>query len=216
MTIAERILAGLQTKFPGVETAILTRIANKKAEGVTDESSVDSIVEGIGFQDVLSSYGDFRAGDARITAIRGYEKQHNLKDGKPIESPTPQPQPAPQPQPGATPDIAAIVKEAVDNAVKPYADKLSQFEAERNQATRAQQISAKAKEYGIPDTLVSMLNIADDADLDAYMKDAKQTFINAGLVEIKPPGQGGQPKNENEEIAGMISERTKEIVESKK
>lgn len=210
MTIIEKILAALQTKFPGVETAILTRIANKKGEGVTDENAVNSIVEGIGFQDVLTSYGDFRAGDARITAIRGYEKQHNLKDGKPIESPTP------QPQPGGAPDIAAIVKEAVDNAVKPYADKLSQFEAERNQATRAQQISAKAKEYGIPDTLVSMLNIAEDADLDAYMKDAKQTFINAGLSEIKPPEQGGQPKNENEEIAGMISARTKEIVESKK
>lgn len=49
MTIIEKILAALQTKFPGVETAILTRIANKKGEGVTDENAVDSIVEGIGF-----------------------------------------------------------------------------------------------------------------------------------------------------------------------
>jgi len=213
MTIIEKILAALQTKFPGVETAILTRIANKKGDGVTDENMINSIVEGIGFQDVLTSYGDFRAGDARITAIRGYEKQHNLKDGKPIETP---PTPQPQPQPEVGPDIEAIVKAAVDNAVKPYADKLSQFETERNQATRAQQISAKAKEYGIPDSLVPMLNIAEDADLDAYMKDAKQTFINAGLSEIKPPQQGGGAKNENEEIAGMISARTKEIVESKK
>ncbi len=210
MTIIEQILAALQTKFPGVDTAILTRIANKKGEGVTDENAVNSIVEGIGFQDVLTSYGDFRAGDARITAIRGYEKQHNLKDGKPIEIPNP------QPQPEEKPDIAAIVKAAVDTAVKPYADKLSQFEAERNQATRAQQISAKAKEYGIPDALVPMLSIAEDADLDAYMKDAKQTFINAGLSEIKPPQQGGEAKTESEEIAGMISARTKEIVESKK
>lgn len=210
MTIIEKILAALQTKFPGVDAAILTRMANKKAEGVTDENAVDSIVEGIAFQDVLTSYGDFRAGDARITAIRSYEKQHNLKDGKPIGIPNP------QPQPEEKPDIAAIVKAAVDNAVKPYADKLSQFETERNQATRVQQISAKAKEYGIPDALVPMLNISDDADLDAYMKDAKQTFINAGLSEIKPPHQGGETKTESEEIAGMISARTKEIVESKK
>lgn len=212
MTIVEKILAALQTKFPGVESAILTRIANKKGENVTDENAINSIVEGVTFQDVLTSYGDFRAGDARITAIRGYEKQHNLKDGKPIGSP--QPQPAPQPK--EEPDIAAIVKTAVDNAVKPYADKLAQFETERNQATRAQQISAKAKEYGIPDSLVPMLNIADDADLDAYMKDAKQTFINAGLSEVKPPQSGGETKTESEEIAGMISSRTKEIVESKK
>ena len=197
-----------------METAILTRIANKKGEGVTDEKAVNSIVEGITFQDVLTSYGDFRAGDARITAIRGYEKQHNLKDGKPIENPQPKPQPQPNPQ--EPPDIAAIVKAAVDNAVKPYADKLTQFEAERNQATRAQQISAKAKEYGIPESLVSMLSIKEDADRDAFMKDAKQTFVNAGLSEIKPPHQGGEPKTESEEIAGMISAGTKEIVESKK
>ena len=88
MTILEQILAGLQQKFAGVDTAILTRIATKKAEGVTDETKVNSIVEGIGFSDVLNSYGDFRAGDASKTAVSNYEKKHNLKDGKPIEPTT--------------------------------------------------------------------------------------------------------------------------------
>lgn len=40
MTILEQILAGLQTKFTGVDTAILTRIATKKAEGITDETNL--------------------------------------------------------------------------------------------------------------------------------------------------------------------------------
>lgn len=80
MTILEQILAGLQQKFTGVDTAILTRIATKKAEGVTDETKVNSIVEGISFSDVLNSYGDFRAGDASKTAVSNYEKKHNLKD----------------------------------------------------------------------------------------------------------------------------------------
>ena len=53
MTILEQILAGLQQKFAGVDTAILTRIATKKAEGVTDETKVNSIVEGIGFRTCL-------------------------------------------------------------------------------------------------------------------------------------------------------------------
>ena len=83
MTILEQILAGLQQKFAGVDTAILTRIATKKAEGVTDETKVNSIIEGISFSDVLNSYGDFRAGDASKTAVTNYEKRHNLKDGKP-------------------------------------------------------------------------------------------------------------------------------------
>ena len=88
MTILEQILAGLQQKFTGVDTAILTRIATKKAEGITDETKVNSIVEGISFSDVLNSYGDFRAGDASKTAVSNYEKKHNLKDGKPIETTT--------------------------------------------------------------------------------------------------------------------------------
>ena len=58
MNIQELILAGLQQKFTGVDTAILTRIAIKKAEGITDETKVNSIVEGISFSDVLNSYGD--------------------------------------------------------------------------------------------------------------------------------------------------------------
>ena len=53
MTILEQILAGLQQKFAGVDTAILTRIATKKAEGVTDETKVNSIVEGISFRTCL-------------------------------------------------------------------------------------------------------------------------------------------------------------------
>ena len=92
MTIQELILAALQTKFTGVDAAILTRIATKKAEGVTDESQVNSIVEGISFADVVNSYGDYRAGQAQLSAVLNYEKKHGLKDGKPIE-PNPKDQP---------------------------------------------------------------------------------------------------------------------------
>ena len=82
MTILEQILAGLQQKFAGVDTAILTRIATKKAEGVTDETKVNSIIEGISFSDVLNSYGDFRAGDASKTAVSNYLYQRYI--GRPI------------------------------------------------------------------------------------------------------------------------------------
>ena len=54
----EKLLALLQTKFPGVDNAILDRIATKKSENVTDEAQLPTIAEGIGFQDVLTSYGD--------------------------------------------------------------------------------------------------------------------------------------------------------------
>lgn len=215
MTILEQILAGLQQKFTGVDTAILTRIATKKAEGVTDASQVNSIVEGIGFSDVLNSYGDFRAGDATRTSILNYEKRHNLKDGKPIENPNPSPNPNPIPE--QQPDMAKIIADAVSAAVKPMADKLTQFETEKQQATRQEQILAKAKEYGIPEILAKRYSIPEDADLDTYFKDAKQELANVGFQGVTPPESAeAKIEKEAESIAGMISEGTKTIVESQK
>lgn len=179
MTILEQILAGLQQKFTGVDTAILTRIAIKKAEGVTDKIKVNSIVEGISFSDVLNSYGDFRVGDASRTSVLNYEKRHNLKDGKPIESPNSNPNPNPKPE-DKTDDMAAIIANAVSTAVKPLSDELAQFKAEKSQATRQEQIMAK--EYGIPENYAKRCAIKDDEDLDVYFKDLKQEFANDGFI----------------------------------
>ena len=214
MTILEQILAGLQQKFAGVDTAILTRIATKKAEGVTDETKVNSIVEGISFSDVLNSYGDFRAGDASKTAVTNYEKKHNLKEGKPIEITTTTTQ---QQTTEQQPDMATIIANAVSAAVKPLSDKLAQFETEKVQATRSQQILAKAKEYGIPEKYAKRCAIKDDEDLDAYFKDLKQEFANDGFKGVTPPESAeAKIEKESESIAKMIDEGTKTIVESKK
>ena len=216
MTILEQILAGLQQKFAGVDTAILTRIATKKAEGVTDETKVNSIVEGISFSDVLNSYGDFRAGDASKTAVSNYEKKHNLKDGKSIENPNPNPNPNLKLE-DKTDDMAAIIANAVSAAVKPLSDKLTQFEAEKAQATRSQQILAKAKEYGIPENYAKRCAIKDDEDLDAYFKDLKQEFANDGFKGVVPPDTAKKElENETQAFAKMIADDTKEIVEQQK
>lgn len=212
MTILEQILAGLQQKFTGVDTAILTRIATKKAEGVTDETKVNSIVEGISFSDVLNSYGDFRAGDASKTAVTNYEKKHGLKEGKPIENPNPKPKPEEK-----LDDMATIIANAVSAAVKPLSDELAQFKAEKSQATRQEQILAKAKEYGIPENYAKRCAIKDDEDLDTYFKDLKQDFANDGFKGVTPPESAEQKiEKENESIAKMIDEGTEKIVEQNK
>ena len=216
MTIIEQILAALQQKFSGVDTAILSRIANKKGEGVTDESKVNSIVEGIGFQDVLNSYGDFRADGAASTAVKNYERKHNLKDGKPVDEPTPTPTPTPTP-PKEPQDIVKLIAEAVSAAVSPLSDKLTQFETAKAKETRGEQILAKAKEYGIPDTIAKRYAIPDDADLDSYFKDAKQELANAGFNGIpSPESSDAKIEKENASIAKMINEGTKSIVEQNK
>ena len=216
----EKILALLKTKFPGVDEAILIRIAEKKAAGVTDESQVQPIADGVGFQDVLNSYGDFRANGAVSSAVTNYEKKHNLKDGKPIENPTTQQPTIQQPtiqQPTEQPDMATIIADAVSAAMKPLSDKLTQFETEKSQATRQERIFAKAKEYGIPENYAKRCAIKEDEDLDVYFKDLKQDFANDGFNGVIPPESAeSKIEKESESIAKMISEGTKTIVESKK
>ena len=164
MTILEQILAGLQQKFAGVDTAILTRIATKKAEGVTDETKVNSIIEGINFSDVLNSYGDFRAGDASKTAVSNYEKRHNLKDGKPIETTT-------TTKTEENKDDVPAWAQALIDSNNSLLTEVSTLKQEKAQATRQEQILAKAKEYGIPENYAKRCAIKDDEDLDSYFKE---------------------------------------------
>ena len=213
MTILEQILAGLQQKFTGVDTVILTRIATKKAEGVTDETKVNSIVEGISFSDVLNSYGDFRAGQAQTSSIANYEKRHGLKDGKPIETTNTTTTIKTEENKD---DVPAWAQALIDSN-KSLSDKLTQFEAEKAQATRSQQILAKAKEYGIPENYAKRCAIKDDEDLDAYFKDLKQEFANDGFKGVTPPESAeAKIEKESESIAKMIDEGTKTIVEQNK
>lgn len=207
MTIFEQILAGLQTKFAGVDTATLTRIATKKAEGVTDDTKVNSIIEGISFSDVLNNYGDFRAGQAQVSAVSNYEKKHGLKDGKPIEELEPEP-----PKPDEKTDIAKMIADGITAAMKPFSDKIAQYEAREAQAQRNAQISSVAKKYGIPEFMLKDRSIPENTDLDAYFKDVKQELTNAGFQENRVPDTSEQRiAKENHEIAEMIAKGTEEI-----
>ena len=204
----EKILAALKTKFSGVDEAILSRIADKKATGVTDESQVNSIVEGISFQDVLQNYGDFRAGQAQTTSIANYEKKHGLKDGKPIENPKP------DPKPDEKPDIAKLIADGIAAGIKPFSDKLAAFEAKEAQAQRMAQISDVAKKYGIPDFMLKDRSIPEETDLDTYFRDVKQEMTNAGFQFNKTPETAEQRlEKETSEFAKMIENDTKQIVE---
>lgn len=210
MTIFEQILAGLQQKFAGVDTATLTRIATKKAEGVTDETKVTSIVEGISFQDVIQNYGDFRAGQAQTSAVSNYEKKHGLKDGKPIENPEEKKDEKKDEKKEEVPSWA----QALIDSNKNLSEKLTAYETEKAQAQRNSQISEVAKKYGIPEFMLKDRNIPENTDLDTYFKDMKQDMSNSGFQFAKAP-ETAEQKQEKEasEFAKMIEADTKSIVE---
>lgn len=82
----KKILEALATKFEGVDAKILDRVAAKLAKTVTKEEEVEPAVEGVTFQEVLTSYGDARATEASKTAVSTYEKKHGLRDGKRVNT----------------------------------------------------------------------------------------------------------------------------------
>ena len=209
----EKILALLKTKFPGVDEATLIRIAEKKAAGVTDESQLQPITDGVSFQDVLNSYGDFRANGAVASAVVNYEKKHGLKDGKPIEATTTTTATQTQEQ---KEDVPAWAQSLIDSN-KILSEKLAGYEQKEAQTIRGAQILAKAKEYGIPESQAKRYSVPEDADLDTYFKDVAQELKNEGFAGVVPP-ESAETKieKESESIASMISEGTKTIVESKK
>lgn len=210
MTIFEQILAGLQQKFAGVDTATLTRIATKKAEGVTDETKVTSIVEGISFQDVMQNYGDFRAGQAQTSAVSNYERKHGLKDGKPVKEPEEKKEEKKDEKKDEVPSWA----QALIDSNKTLSEKLSAYESEKAQAQRNSQISAVAKKYGIPEFMLKDRNIPENTDLDTYFKDMKQDMSNSGFQFAKAPETAEQKQDkEASEFAKMIEADTKQIVE---
>ena len=210
----QKLFEALKTKFVGVDAQILDRIATKKAEGQTDENQIPAIVEGVSFQDVLTSYGDFRAGDASKTAVINYEKKHNLKEGKTIE--TPEPTPTPQPEPPKPDDAPAWAKALIDQN-KTLTEKIASIENKSTLEQRTAAIQAKAKEYGIPESQAKRYSIPEDADLDEYFKDAKQELSNLGFKDAKAPESPEvEIKKESESIAAQITAQTKEIVEQTK
>lgn len=221
MTIYEQILAGLQTKFTGVDAATLNRIATKKAEGVTDESQVKTIVDGVNFTDVLTNYGDARANDANRTSIANYEKKYGIKDGKPTDpKPIDTPTPSPNPTLGSQTDIAKLIADevakSVSAAMKPTTDKLAVLENEKSASEFSTRVSEAAKKYGISDNLVSKLNVPQDADLDKFMQETKQSLSDAGFQEVKAPESAEQQiKTEAESIADQINKGTDDLIKSK-
>lgn len=205
-----KILVALKTKYKtfGFGDKAFDGVADYLSKTVTEESQIETAISGV--EGLLKAFqGDI---DTVRNEKSGLQKQLDELKTK-IENPNPNPDPKPE----GKSDIATIIANAVSAAVKPLSDKLAQFETEKSQATRQEQVMAKAKEYGIPETFAKRYAIPDDADLDTYFKDVKQELANIGFSDVNPPESAEvKIEKEAESIANMISEGTKTIVESKK
>ena len=208
----EKILVALKTKYKtfGFGDKAFDGVADYLSKTVAEESQIETAISG--GEGLLKAFQEY------IDTVRNEKSclQKQLDELKTkIENPNSNPGPNPKPEDKA--DMATIIANAVSAAVKPLSDELAQFKAEKLQATRQEQILAKAKEYGIPENYAKGCAIKDDEDLDVYFKDLIQEFANDGFKGVTPP-ESAETKieKESESIAKMIDEGTKTIVEQNK
>lgn len=206
-----KILVALKTKYKtfGFSDKAFDGVADYLSKTVTEESQIETAIGGV--EGLLKAFqGDI---DFVRNEKSGLQKQLNELKEK-YENPNPNSQPKPEEKPQET-DIAKMIADGIAAGIKPFADELAAFKTERAKEARNAQILAKAKEYGISEKLVPMLNIPSDADLDAFMKDAKQTFVNAGMKSVPPESGETKPKDDVESLVSVIDKGTKEIEQSK-
>lgn len=202
-----KILVALKTKYKtfGFGDKAFDGVADYLSKTVTEESQIETAISGV--EGLLKAF----QGDIDTVRNEKSDLQKQLDELKTkIENPNPNPKPEEKKD-----DVPAWAQALIDSN-KSLLTEVSTLKQEKLQATRQEQIMAKAKEYGIPKNYAKRCAIKDDEDLDVYFKDLKQEFANDGFEGVTPP-ESAETKieKENESIASMINEGTKTIVESK-
>lgn len=198
----EKILAGLKTKFPGVDSKILERIAKKKAETTTTEDEVKTVVDGVTFQSIIDSEGDRRANEAQSSAVSNYEKKYKLKDGKPSEPPQQDPPQQDPPQPPTPP--AGGEDSEVLKMLKQIQQDNQQLRTEIN-GMKTKELGNQRKDKfsalfeGASDKLkerymrnYDRLTFKDDEDFNGWL-DQQKPFIESDIKEEKAQGAKTTP-----------------------
>lgn len=215
-----KILELLKPKFEGVSETILGRIADKLAKTAKTDEDVNTLIEGVTFQQILESYGDSRATEAQQSAVANYEKKHGLKDGKSVKT-------EPKTEPKAEPkteddDVPAWAKALIDsnNSLK------SELEAIKGEKTTNKRKSELDKVLNkAPEKIrqrytkdFERMSFKDDEDFNAWIGDitpdveaiTNEYNTKGGVVRRPKSGGGGNGENENVHLKARIAEREAE------
>lgn len=185
----KKLLDALKTKFVGIDEVILERIAAKKAEGVTDEAKITAIVDGIMIQDVVKSYGDYRANEAASTSVSNYEERHGLKDGKPLEKGGSGNEAGKEGKKTYTSDeLDNYFNSKMEEKWKPYQQEIDAYKAEKAKSERQALITSKAKELGLSDNDMEYVTVPENKDVAEFLTGYKQSLINRGLKPAESEG----------------------------
>lgn len=219
----EKILALLIAKFSGVRKDVLTHMARAFALQVATEDEAKALVEKITDAQVNEFVKEVRADVDKEVSESNKTFEANLK--KKFNFVAKQTEPGGkggngEPDPN---DISAVVKAAVAEAVKPFQEKLSGYEADNIAKARLQALNEKLKECKDENFKAQTLkdfarmNFKDDADFNEYLT-GKATDIetaNQNVADNKLSNAGGSPLFTQKEESG-ISKGVADYVESQK
>ena len=204
----QTLFTQLKTKYPqsGLSDKEILGIASSLfATGlVTDDNAsqiVDAQADSIKSMQSLFDQRFSSQRDAFKNTLTGQleksfkDKYHIGEDGKQlIDDPNHKP---------AQDDAAAIMSKLLDEKLKPLSDKIAAREAQEAAAQRTAENIAAGKAYGIPENLVRMMNVPENATAD-FWKDAAQTFKNVGLQPAPQPQNGESGKDDGKALAEII------------
>lgn len=179
----EKIFAQLAAKHPGVSKAVLTLLAKKLADKVTEESQIEGAITDYeanspisvkDFADFVQQQGDTRVGEAK--------KKWDIENKKPDPN-NPQPKKEDD-NPNDMPPWAKALQESVTTLGQ-------QFAAKKTEST-LEDLVAKAKEKGIPEAYARKTVIGEEFDLNTALSslesewaDIKQANLNAQVASEK-------------------------------
>lgn len=212
-----KILELLKPKFEGVSETILGRIADKLAKTAKTDEDVNTLVEGVTFQQILESYGDSRATEAQQSAVANYEKKHGLKDGKSVKT---EPKTEPKAEPKTEDDDMPAWAKALLESNKALTTRLETIEGDKTAKARK---SALDKVLGkAPERIrqryekdFSRMNFKDDDDFNGWIEEITpdvESIVNdyntkGGVVTRPKVSGGGSKADENPHLKARIAER---------
>lgn len=201
----QKILSALKNKYAhlGLSREALDGVASVLEKTIKSDEEIETAVSGVeGMLKVFQSEADRERTNYNALKAAKEEIEKKLKEATP---PTP---PKEDPKPFDAEAFRAEILETVRN------ERESATQNEQKAAQRKAEITAKAKEYGIPETLIGNFAIADDANVDDFFKGVKQTLADAGFEFSEPPTPGGGIRSDAEGIANLINQETENIIKS--
>lgn len=217
----EKILALLTAKFLGVRKDVLNHLARTFALQATNDEEAKALVDKLTDAQVDEYVKEFRAdvdkevSESNKTFEANLKKKYDFVDkGKKVEPGNQDPDPK---------DISEIVKAAVAEAVKPFQEKLSGYEADNIAKSRLQALTEKLNEC--KDETFKAQTLKDFARMKFNTDDEFNEYLNEKATDIATANQntanaalnnsGGTPLFTQKEENG-VSKGVAEFVASQK